>query len=87
MTNEIREKRNTAPLNRDAWIFQTSFAQRRLRFMEQIQPGNSLRNVPGDHDTSVTRNANLSAVGQEMRRALDAFCVPEPLSQPALHQA
>jgi len=31
---------------RDAWIFPTSFAQRRLWFIEQIDPGNTLYNFP-----------------------------------------
>jgi len=50
---------------------------------DSVSPEVELVYVPGDHDTSITRNANLSAVGQEMRRALDAADAPEPSSEPA----
>jgi len=53
---------------------------------DSVSPDVELIYVPGDHDTSITRKANLSAVGKEMRRALDAANVPEPLSARMLHQ-
>jgi len=35
------------PETRDAWIFPASFAQRRLWFIDQVEPGNTVYNVPG----------------------------------------
>ena len=38
-----------------------------------VSPDVQLIMVPGNHDSSITRSANLSAVGKEMRRALDSM--------------
>ncbi|HEY2343918.1 MAG TPA: hypothetical protein VGH90_12835, partial [Chthoniobacteraceae bacterium] len=51
-----------------------------------VSPEVQLVYVPGDHDTSITRDANLSVVGQEMRRALDAADASALSLGPVLHQ-
>jgi hypothetical protein len=38
---------------------------------DAVSPDVQLVYVPGNHDTSITRNSNLLVAGQEMRRALE----------------
>ncbi len=47
LTHAIPDEENHDPETRDAWIFPASFAQRRLWFIDQVEPGNTLYNVPG----------------------------------------
>ena len=48
-TKAIPDEETTRPEQGDSWIFPTSFSQRRLWFIHQLEPGNTLYNVPGPY--------------------------------------
>jgi len=70
VTKPITEENNHAPAPRDAWTFPTSFAQRRLWFIDQVEPGNALYNVPaayrirGRLDPAILQSAFASVIAR-----------------------
>ena len=84
MNSQLEETHHVPP--EDAWVFPTSFAQRRLWFIDQVEPGNTLYNIPfafrvrGRLDPAILRASFLAVVERhEILRTTFAAVEGEPM--------